>query len=73
MGFVILWFILPETKGLSLEQVGNIFGDEDEAAMYRADVDLTDEKVAGQTSLGNRSGDDVVDAEKDIGTHHSEA
>lgn len=38
--------------------------------MYREDVDITDEKVAaklGQTASGDRSGDDVVDAEKDIG------
>lgn len=71
VGFVILCFVLPETKGLSLEQVGKIFGDEDEAAMYREDAGLNDEKTAGkfgQTSSGDRSGDEVGDAEKDIGT-----
>ena len=38
--------------------------------MYREDVDLTDEKgpgKLGQTSSGDRSGDEIVDAEKEIG------
>lgn len=43
MGFVILWFILPETKGIPLEKMGMLFGDEDETNLYDAstpDVDL---------------------------------
>jgi hypothetical protein len=32
-----LLFTLPETKGIPLEEMGRIFGDENEIAMYEAE------------------------------------
>lgn len=46
VGFVTLWFILPETKGIPLEQMGKLFGDEDETNIY------LQENPLGDTSSG---------------------
>lgn len=42
VGFAILWFILPETKSIPLEQMGKLFGDEDETNIYLQENPLGD-------------------------------
>lgn len=38
-----MWFFFPNTKGLPLEEVAAIFGDEDEVAIYQRDIDIDEE------------------------------
>ncbi|RVX68249.1 hypothetical protein B0A52_07252 [Exophiala mesophila] len=38
VGFVVMWIYLPETKGLPLEEVAAIFGDQDEVMLYLKDI-----------------------------------
>lgn len=35
-------YILPETKGIPLEEMGKLFGDESETSMYSEEVDADD-------------------------------
>jgi hypothetical protein len=46
VGFVWLLCVLPETKGLPLEEVAAPIGDEDEVAFYQQDIQL-DAKTHG--------------------------
>ena len=51
MGAISLFFLLPETKGLALEELGRLFGDEDVAVYAR------DDATPGK-ELGDRSSDE---------------
>lgn len=35
-----MWFFFPNTKGLPLEEVAALFGDEDEIAVYQREIDV---------------------------------
>lgn len=64
LGAITLYFVLPETKGLSLEELGRLFGDED-VVVYASD-DLGREK-----SISNPSGSDD-EGSKNGGVPHKE-
>ena len=36
----MIWFFFPDTKGLPLEEVAALFGDEDEIAVYQREIDV---------------------------------
>jgi len=36
----VIWFFFPDTKGLPLEEVAALFGDEDEIAVYQREIDV---------------------------------
>lgn len=38
IGGIIMWVYWPDTNGLPLEEVAAIFGDEEEVAIYQADI-----------------------------------
>jgi len=40
VGAIVLYFVLPETKGIPLEEMAKIFGDEDEVVVYAADIHI---------------------------------
>lgn len=42
LGALVMWLFFPDTKGLPLEEVAAIFGDEDEVAVYQRDIDIDD-------------------------------
>ena len=76
VGFCILLIILPETKGLALEEIGQLFGDAEEVALYQdpnisADTAEDNDRDSGS---GKHSGDDMGDVEKGIGeTNHEDS
>jgi hypothetical protein len=56
VGFVILWFLLPETKGIPLEEMGKLFGDEVETNLYNEDqpasaISSDEEKASGSRAI----------------------
>lgn len=57
VGFAILWFILPETKGIPLEEMGKLFGDEDENNIY------LQENPPGDGTYANGEKKDMVEKE----------
>jgi len=40
IGGIIIWLFFPNTKGLPLEEIAAIFGDEDEIAVYQREIDV---------------------------------
>lgn len=40
IGAAIMWFFFPDTRGLPLEEVAAIFGDEHEVAIYQRDLEI---------------------------------
>jgi len=38
-----MWFCIPETKGLPLEEMAEIFGDKDEVIVYLRDIHVDQE------------------------------
>ncbi|KAF1807807.1 MFS transporter, partial [Eremomyces bilateralis CBS 781.70] len=40
IGGVVMWFYFPDTKGLPLEEIAAIFGDTDDVAVYRREIDI---------------------------------
>jgi MFS family permease len=40
IGAVIIWIWFPDTNGMPLEEVAALFGDEDEIAVYQAEIDV---------------------------------
>ena len=50
LGAIWAWFILPETKGVPLEEIAALFGDQDEVMIYSEDIHIdhtTHELVVG--------------------------
>lgn len=43
LGAMVMWFTFPNTKGLPLEEVAAIFGDQDEVAVYQRELEIDDE------------------------------
>jgi hypothetical protein len=41
-----MWVFWPDTNGLPLEEVAAIFGDADEVAIYRDDIEIDEETKA---------------------------
>ena len=59
VGVVWAYFVLPETKGVPLEELAAIFGDDDEIVVYMKDIhvdhnthQLVVDKQRGQSELG---------------------
>ena len=42
LGFVYMCFTIPETKGIPLEEVAKIFGDDGEVEVFAQDVHIDD-------------------------------
>jgi hypothetical protein len=42
IGGVIMFCFFPDTKGLPLEEIAAIFGDEDDIAVYQREIDVKD-------------------------------
>ncbi|KAH7084273.1 MFS transporter [Paraphoma chrysanthemicola] len=40
IGAVIIWTWFPDTNGMPLEEVAALFGDQDEVAVYQAEIDI---------------------------------
>ena len=38
LGFFVVWWFLPETKGIPLEEMAKLFGDTDDIAVYADDI-----------------------------------
>lgn len=45
MGGLIIYFFFPDTKGLPLEEVAALFGDEDEIAVYQREIDVNGNEI----------------------------
>jgi hypothetical protein len=43
VGFVVFYFVLPETKGVPLEEIAAIFGDKDEVVCYLENLHIDDQ------------------------------
>lgn len=54
MGVIWAYFYIPETKGLPLEELATIFGDDDEIVVYMKDihVDHTTHQLVVDTQKG---------------------
>lgn len=66
LGAIVLFFVLPETKGMTLEQIGRLFGDED-VVVYTGGAGLG----GTEKSVGERSGSDD-DEVKQVTAEHKE-
>jgi hypothetical protein len=42
IGGVIMFLYFPDTKGLPLEEIAAIFGDEDDIAVYQREININD-------------------------------
>jgi hypothetical protein len=42
IGGIIMFIYFPDTKGLPLEEIAAIFGDEDDIAVYQREIDVKD-------------------------------
>jgi Sugar (and other) transporter len=40
IGGILMWIFFPDTKGLPLEEIAALFGDEDEVAVYQREIDV---------------------------------
>lgn len=38
IGSVVLWIFFPDTRGMALEEIAALFGDQDEIAVYQRDI-----------------------------------
>ncbi|EHY54629.1 MFS-type transporter criB [Exophiala dermatitidis] len=68
--FLVVWFYFPETKGRSLEDIGQVFGDSVEPLTLGMDVDNAndvDEKTTARDRVGPASGDGEGDDEVEEG------
>ncbi|KAF2642444.1 MFS transporter [Massarina eburnea CBS 473.64] len=45
IGGVAMWFWFPDTNGLPLEEIAAIFGDEEEVAVYQAEINIQDGRI----------------------------
>lgn len=69
LGTIYAYFVLPETKGIPLEEMAAVFGDTDDIAVYSADIHVdhnTHEVVVdehGESQVRRRSATDVEAAE----------
>ena len=63
LGFIVLLFVLPETKGLPLEEVARVFGDDPNtiAVLGTGNVDASRELTDVESKRKS--------SEKDIGRH----
>jgi len=65
LGTIFVYFVLPETKGIPLEEMAAVFGDTDDIAVYSADIHVdhtTHEVVVDEhdgTQVRRRSARDV--------------
>lgn len=68
LGTIFVYFVLPETKGIPLEEMAAVFGDTDDIAVYSADIHLdhtTHEVIVdehGESQVRRRSARDVESA-----------
>ncbi|OAP54331.1 MFS transporter, SP family, sugar:H+ symporter [Fonsecaea erecta] len=40
IGAIVMWFYFPNTKGVPLEEIGVLFGETDEVAVYQRDIEV---------------------------------
>lgn len=55
MNIVIVWWLFPETKGLSLEEIGELFGDDvavELTQLTSEERDLLDQKILSEKTDG---------------------
>lgn len=66
IGGLIVWFFFPDTKGLPLEEIAAIFGDEDEIAVYQREIDVQHGTIvdhhAEKDKIGHTELEDVTGA-----------
>lgn len=43
LGAAVFWFLYPDTRGLPLEEIAAVFGDEAEVAIYQRELELDDD------------------------------
>jgi hypothetical protein len=57
LGAIWLWFFLPETKGVPLEEIAALFGDQDEVMIFSEDihVDNATHELVVDTYGGSRA------------------
>jgi hypothetical protein len=46
-----IWLFFPDTKGLALEEIATIFGDQDEMALYEEPLDIPAEIEKGDVGM----------------------
>jgi hypothetical protein len=56
VGTVWVWFFVPETKGVPLEEMAAIFGDTDDVVIYLRDVHLDQHTSSKPTSTEDGQG-----------------
>lgn len=61
IGGLIIFFYFPNTNGLPLEECAAIFGDQDEVAVYQAEINVQDGVITDVHSQGKEM--DVVHTE----------
>jgi hypothetical protein len=59
---VVMWIYYPDTKGLPLEEIAAIFGDEDEVAIHQADITI-DHNTHAIIVHGRNGEEKVIDIE----------
>jgi hypothetical protein len=87
IGIVWAWFVIPETKGVPLEELAAVFGDDDEIVVYMKDIhvdaathQLVVDKQKGNPELGRvvtelhgQTHTDVVEQEGSAKEHSEKA
>ena len=71
MGFFWLLWVLPETKGLPLEEVAALMGDEDQVVVYRQDIHV--DTKTHEVVLDTHEGKGITEKEGGTFSHVSVA
>jgi len=69
VGIIVMCFVLPETRGLPLEEVAALFGDEDEVRSHMSQINAG---ISDESCLPSKANGDLVDSQKPFVCLHLE-
>jgi len=73
LGGLMIWFVWPDTRRMPLEEIAALFGDEDEVAIYQAEIEIdhNTHAVIVHKPDGTLAGLDGEKAEHHEGSQHA--